>query len=89
MSLTYRVIKFSHTDGFWVTKEFHSDYNRALASYNEAKADFENVDGAVFLAIEHENYAVVMQFGMEGHEIEVSPCFSINVVQSVKQLQTV
>ena len=88
MTLTYRVIKFSHDNGFWITKEFYSDYNTALSAFNEAKVDPE-FHGGVFLAIEHERYAIVKEFGMEGYRIEVCPLFSITIARETRQLQPV
>jgi hypothetical protein len=80
---TFRVIGFGNNEhGFFNQFAWSSTIGYALGFYQAHIADPE-MDGAVIIKVQHEDWEVVEQFGTEGVEVVYGPVGNHKVRQLV------
>ena len=76
---TYRIIGFGEANyGFFNQFNFASTYKGAMNDYQNLIADPE-MDGAVLIKVDHEEWSVIEEFGTEGKSIECGPLGTFKV----------
>ena len=82
-SLVYRIIGFGENEnGFFNQPVFASTKEKALNLYDEFYRNPE-IQGAVMIESQHENWRVVYEFGVKDVEVVCSPLFTFSVVKSL------
>lgn len=84
MATTYRVIGFGETEhGFFNEPAFCSSLGYAQGFYNGHLQDPE-MDGAVLIRVNHEDWEVIQEFGTENTSIVYGPLGGFHVERAPK-----
>lgn len=79
----YRIIGFGENEhGFFNQPVFASTKEKALQLYDEFYRNPE-IQGAVMIESQHEDWSVVYEFGVKDVEVVCSPLFTFSVVKSL------
>lgn len=82
MKTNYRVIGFGHNEhGFFNQFVFRSDLSSARIAYSHFWQDPE-MDGAVVIEVNHEDWKVIHEFGTKGYSVEYGVLGTFKVVKS-------
>jgi hypothetical protein len=80
--INYRVIGFGHANhGFFNQFAFCSSIGYASGIYNAHLHDPE-MDGAVIIRVNHEDWEVILNFGMENCSVVYGPLGNFKVVKN-------
>ena len=81
---TYRVIAFGVADyGFFNQPRWLLSFDEAICVYREFEAD-PIFDGAVLIAVQHETWQVIKEFGTEGMSVVYGPLGNFKVERAPK-----
>jgi hypothetical protein len=81
---TYRVIAFGGYEFGWFNQpRWAFTFENAMAIYKEFEAD-PIFDGAVLIAVQHETWQVIKEFGTEGMSVEYGPLGNFKVMRAPK-----
>jgi len=70
---TYRIVAFGHTDhGFFNRPLYKAKEQWAYISYQNCIVD-PDLDGAVLIEVNHEDWKVIEEFGTEGYSVGCGP----------------
>jgi hypothetical protein len=79
LNRTYRVVSFGENDhGFWNSPSFHLTVGAAKQRFDETYANPE-IDGAVLIEVDNDNWSVRAQFGLENHSVVLQPIGNFRV----------
>lgn len=82
MATNYRIIGFGHNEhGFFNQFVFRSDLSSARIAYSHFWQDPE-MDGAVMIEVNHEDWQVLHEFNTIGYSVEYGPCGTFKVVKA-------
>lgn len=81
-STLYKIIGFAeNTNGFFNEPHFSRNFHEALLIYSEL-VENEEMDGAVLIECQHEEWKVIMEFGTYPYSVECSALFTHKVTKS-------
>lgn len=82
MTTTYRVIGFGHYEhGFFNHPAWRSNLESAIVAFSHFYQDPE-MEGAVLIEVNHEDWKVIREFGTEGYSVEYGVLGNFKVIKT-------